>query len=405
MGRVVCFASAKGGSGKTVTAASLATFLAFIGKKVVIIDVDAATNGLTLLYLKELNGSRELGTPRLGMFEAGSGMPTQFKLDERLDVIPATYFLKQTGTAPVDAVKSTLTKTVNALRESYDFIILDAQAGSDAYAEVAIEAADETVLVSEYDPISVEGIERLRHLFSEHLTYSKTWILYNKILPEFSKSVGEFLSINRYLSPIPWDAQVVLRFARRKLAIDMQKGNAYTLAIMNTALSLFQDAIQDQVKEWRDSKEDAIREPIRTQLDRVEAEIATAQKQLVDLDYELRYLQRRSRRVILNIFTLLIAGVSLSFAVASAVDPQLFSITVAALTTPPNLAYVLAIFGSGFFVVIEAYRRFSQSKTDSEMVLSVKRYQITQRLDDLEETRDKFRTLVAADLDTLVKQP
>ena len=48
---VICFASAKGGAGKTVVTATVGTFLAALGKRVLIIDTDAATNGLTLFYI------------------------------------------------------------------------------------------------------------------------------------------------------------------------------------------------------------------------------------------------------------------------------------------------------------------------------------------------------------------
>ena len=52
--KIICFASSKGGSGKTVTAASLARLLSYFKRKVLLVDADAATNGLTLLFLNEL---------------------------------------------------------------------------------------------------------------------------------------------------------------------------------------------------------------------------------------------------------------------------------------------------------------------------------------------------------------
>ena len=51
--RVICFASAKGGSGKTVITATIGSFLAALGKRVLLIDTDAATNGLTLLISRK----------------------------------------------------------------------------------------------------------------------------------------------------------------------------------------------------------------------------------------------------------------------------------------------------------------------------------------------------------------
>ena len=59
MAKIYCLASAKGGSGKTVLCASFAAFLTELGKKVLMVDLDAATNGLTLLYLNEVNEHRD----------------------------------------------------------------------------------------------------------------------------------------------------------------------------------------------------------------------------------------------------------------------------------------------------------------------------------------------------------
>ena len=331
--KVICFASAKGGSGKTIISAALAKFLAGLGKKVLIVDTDAATNGLSLFYLEELvNARKHLGeedvylfswdnvpgddskrllrslrddldigwvenvkidksgdgknirifkgensveimldenkekatlkisdgrihdlkvkiengklnlydkTFACGIFETQGGkLATPFKIDESTDMIPTTYVIKQTEGVSQDEFKRSISKALSAFQDKYDYIILDAQAGSDIYAKIAIENADKIVVVSEYDPISAEGVDRLRHLFPEALSYDKTWILFNKVLPEFSKSLGDFLSVGRYLSPIPWDAEVVRAFARRRLAIDMDRGNDYALAIMQTAYSL-----------------------------------------------------------------------------------------------------------------------------------------------------------------------
>ena len=55
--KVLCFASAKGGSGKTIMTANIASFLSDIGKKCLIIDCDAATHGMTLLYLVEVSNN------------------------------------------------------------------------------------------------------------------------------------------------------------------------------------------------------------------------------------------------------------------------------------------------------------------------------------------------------------
>ncbi len=88
--------------------------------------------------------------------------------------------------------------------------------------------SDEVIIVSEYDPVSAAGVERLKGLLREDLTIDRTWILLNKLLPDFVQSFTDFLEVVKYPNPIPWDAEVVKAYARRKLALDLNYGNNHT---------------------------------------------------------------------------------------------------------------------------------------------------------------------------------
>jgi len=73
---VLCFASPKGGAGKTVITASVGLFLSALGKRILLIDADASTNGLTLLCIKEVlsrQGEKSAeGRAPEGLFEGNS---------------------------------------------------------------------------------------------------------------------------------------------------------------------------------------------------------------------------------------------------------------------------------------------------------------------------------------------
>src|SRR6266566_3239821 len=220
---IVCFASAKGGSGKTVIGASLAIFLGALDRTVLLIDTDAATNGLTLFFLEKLNAARrdQPNEELLGILEVAEGHneAVPFEIAAGVHLIPATYVLQQTEAMPIADFTTRLKRAISSYADRYDVIILDAQAGADFFAQTSVSLATQVVLVSEYDPISAEGVERLRQVFREVLTYDRTWVLFNKVLPEFAHSLGGFLEVARYLSPIPWDSDVVRSFVRRRLAL------------------------------------------------------------------------------------------------------------------------------------------------------------------------------------------
>lgn len=271
---VLCFISAKGGSGKTVTSSALGTFLSSLGFKILLVDTDASTNGLTLLFLEQLLGRRRersaSHSKNTGLFEAREGVaPTQIEIDENLFLVPATFGMTETEGTDYDQFKSAL-GVVLTDKEKYDFIFLDAQAGTDSFAKIAAEVSDQCVIVSEYDPVSAQGIERLKVLFASVIDPGSTWTLFNKVLPEFTTAIGEGLSIARYLTPIPWDADVVRAFARRDLAINMKSPNPYTLAISQVAYNLFPDETGNAIESWRGSALKDVTTPVRERLEELD---------------------------------------------------------------------------------------------------------------------------------------
>jgi len=140
----ICFISAKGGSGKTVLAASLGHIIAAVNRPVTVADCDAATNGLTLLYLPDLNrakvgrfkeggGIGSLG----GMFDSGGegNSPSRIIIAPGLSFVPATFTMASTEMVPVEHFASMLDSLMDSLatpKEDPGYLILDAQAGTDS---------------------------------------------------------------------------------------------------------------------------------------------------------------------------------------------------------------------------------------------------------------------------------
>jgi len=403
--KIICFASAKGGSGKTVTATSLAKFLAFLGKKVLLVDMDAATNGLTLLFLEKVNKARIEPNQSLGVFEAASAsekhktpmVPAHFVLEERLDLVPASYRLTPSKAVSLRGFIK-IADAIGHSRGSYDYIILDAQAGSDEFALVSMQIADEVVLVSEYDPISAEGVDRLRHLYPEPLAYTRTWVLLNKVLPEFARNLREFLGMVRYLSPIPWDADVIRAFTRRKLALDMDYGNAYTLAMMETALSLLGDEIKEQVEDWKKNRLEVIRKPLREQLEQIESMLNEKQERLLWLQYRKKETETRKRWAL---------SVAISMAVAAvALVLNFFGMTIDFIVSylSQNLFSVVGIVSAIAIAFSFIWGLSGSYSTDREIEIAREKEKLQKEINDLEEDRKRFKTLSIADFENILKQ-
>jgi cellulose biosynthesis protein BcsQ len=278
--KVICFASAKGGSGKTIITASIASFLTGLGRKCLVIDCDAATHGMTLLYISEV--SANANHKKKGLFNISNESElynilthSLVSVENGFDILPATYeFVK--GFDPEQYFnESILKKIVDIASSSYDYILLDAQAGSDKYSRLAVSKAisNQVVIVSEYDPLSVAGIERLKQVMGDDLDYTRTSILYNKMLPEFIDKYSDFMSIAKYLPPIPWNASVVKFYANRRISLDLEKGNTFTLAIMNVIKALLGDSLEEQIMAWAEKRSYELREPIVQQYNDTEKEL------------------------------------------------------------------------------------------------------------------------------------
>jgi cellulose biosynthesis protein BcsQ len=281
-GQVICMASVKGGSGKTVLAATFAAILSKIGKRVLLVDTDAATNGLSLLYLNEVIAYRESlpkgFPPPAGTYELPSRQDVTAEmvpLDQNLALLPATYKFFDSETVDVGRYKHSLRTATRQWREDFDFIFLDAQAGSDGFAHGAMEreTSDHVILVSEYDPLSAAGIERLKAIFPYDLSYDRIWILLNKMLPDIATKYGEFLEVARYLPPITWNADVVRAYSRRSLAIDLDYGNDFTVAVCRSLSSWVDPKTDKELEAWLSDKAAELRLPLMTQVEDLKSEI------------------------------------------------------------------------------------------------------------------------------------
>ena len=390
--KVLCFASAKGGAGKTSLAASFAQFICAIGKSCLIIDCDPATHGLTLLYLNEVADHAKPNAA--GLFDlrenidVSQALPNGIvELTGEVHFLPASYRFDASTYSRMESTPP-LKRAVDFLRPKYDIILLDAQAGCDEYSRAAMksEVSDEVVIVSEYDPLSAAGVEMMKRVIGDDLSHARTWILYNKILPEFVRDVGEFMVITKYLPPIPWNVQVVRSYAQRKLALDLTQGNDFTLAIIQTARRLLASTCTDEIDTWVAARAYALKAPLEEQSRLADEELAQVQLQ------KRRFIRKRRTRTILatSVFAYLGLGVAIFIPYSSStidLSDELELLTLAS-------AVII-----GFATLFLALQR-SINYNNKEEEEAPYNDQISQ----LEEKRTRLQTLREADDHTLFRE-
>lgn len=280
-----------------------------MGKRVLLVDCDASTNGLTLLFLSKVLKSRAGEGFHAGIFELDQdsiyalgrnletnplgSIPQVVNLDPNLDLLPATFLMQNTENVATENFEASLNWLLKAAHDHYDYVFFDAQAGVDAHAEVAIRLADKVVILSEYDPISASGVERLKRLLAPALEGRDIWTLYNKVLPEFADMRSDFLEVVGLLPPVAWDADVIRAFTRRRLAVNTKEGNPHTFALLAVLEPLFSDTLEETLAEWREKKDNFLRLPIKQRVTELTNDVEVVERAMATM------VERKSRGLFL----------------------------------------------------------------------------------------------------------
>lgn len=402
MNNIICFCSAKGGVGKTIISASFAKLLSDLGKKILLIDLDAATNGLTLFYIDKLIKFKKSkhDTNISGIFEVKENSEIKpFEISKNIKMIPSSYVMQDNKNTTPDNFENIITNLIDNISADFDYVILDTQAGAEETNKIAFKHSDLVVIVSEFDPMSSEGIDRLKRLYSKELTYEKTLILFNKILPEFSEILGKFTTITKYLSPIHWDKEVMLSYSQRKLPINMKSSNDYTLAVIKTAYSLLGSEIEVEINEWKKNREKSIKEPAFNELEVIEKEINEKNTKLIKLEMKLKDLYEKSKEYnllfLIGFIILFVSFFIVSFYRSNFSEMYgLEMLLIFFIMIIPPLIFV-------FYRIIKPI--FDKRTRHSAIIIKNDIENIRDRISYLKSRKEKYQVIVDSDLEKLFK--
>jgi chromosome partitioning protein len=162
-GRIIAVTNQKGGVGKTTTALNVATGIALIGRRVLLVDVDPQGNLTSGVGLKGERG------PAGSAYEAvtvDGVSPDRFVIPTRVEhlfLIPADRNL--TG-AEIEMVslrerEHRLKRVLDPLRQQFDFIIIDCPPSLGLLTLNALVAADAVLIPLHCEYFALEGLADL----------------------------------------------------------------------------------------------------------------------------------------------------------------------------------------------------------------------------------------------------
>ncbi len=184
--KIVAIANQKGGVGKTVTAATLASGLARRGQRVLLVDGDPQGN-LSLLFGAE-DRKPELGVllEMLSKDGAGNGVgdgagtdsvsaskPGRSKVNVddylakrvklRLDMLPFGHRRLRTelGDGRLEKAEKPFSELLRELKARYDWIIMDTSPSNGVLERLLISASEAVLVPLEFQVFSVSGLEAI----------------------------------------------------------------------------------------------------------------------------------------------------------------------------------------------------------------------------------------------------
>jgi len=216
LGIVIAVISGKGGVGKTTATANLGLGIAMNDKKCVLVDFDIGQRNLDMILGLENRVVYDMVQVMDGEANLKQAL-IKSKANENLHFLAASQ-TKDKSVLDSDKVK----KLVAELKESFDFVILDAPAGIESGYEHTIEFADAAIVVVNPEVSSIRDADRAIGILDSKSAKVKEgeevakYLVINRIVADMvesgemlrSEDILEILNI-KLLGKIPEDRGVI----------------------------------------------------------------------------------------------------------------------------------------------------------------------------------------------------
>lgn len=172
MSKVVAFANQKGGVGKTTTCVNMSAYLAYMGKKVLLIDMDPqgnASSGIGVDKNEDIKTLYDIIDNECTV----SDLILKTKVPN-LDIIPATVDLAgaEISLVKINKREEILKNALKQLSDKYDYVCIDCPPSLGLLTINALTACNSVVIPIQCEFYALEGLAQLMNtikLIKKHL--------------------------------------------------------------------------------------------------------------------------------------------------------------------------------------------------------------------------------------------
>ncbi len=172
VGKIISIANQKGGVGKTTTSVNLSACLAYVGKRVLLVDIDPQGNATSGCGIEKANVDECIYDVLVDDVAAKDvTVPTAV---ENLYMIPATIQLAgaEIELVPTISREVRLKRALEEVKDQYDYVIIDCPPSLGLLTLNALTASDTVVIPVQCEYYALEGLSQLLNtirLVQKHL--------------------------------------------------------------------------------------------------------------------------------------------------------------------------------------------------------------------------------------------
>ncbi len=243
IGQSIVVTSGKGGTGKTTCTAAIASCLAGLGRRVLVIDGDIGLRNLDLVLGMNEQVPFDYNDVIQGRCTLNDAIVSHRKI-KRLSLLAAPMSIM-----PGDIEPQVFRAIMRAVKPFYDYVLIDCAAGLDTAFQLAAGAAESAILVANTELVSLRDAARTHQLLRE-MNITDCRLIINRLRPHQIKA-GEAANIDEamdiaglpLLGLVPED-ETVIACANHTTPLVLQGKTAAGLAFLNIAKRIDGQTVQ-----------------------------------------------------------------------------------------------------------------------------------------------------------------